>query len=166
MLSLTQKEMERGRGLTPPGAGIERADRPTVQDQLDDAMRALDNENRQIRKDAVRYLGRMGHEGRGAVGKLKSMMAAEGVSEMDLYELVTALGLIGPDAAPALEDIKALSHHKAASVRCATVWGVARIQEFRPECLPFLRGMLGDPDTDVAARSAIRQVERGSEGNP
>ncbi len=168
MLSLTSDELARGKDITPPGASVEQANRPTKQDRLTDCLLALEHPARWVRMDAARHLGRLGPEGKGGVEKIAEMLKTAGPDSHEIVMLVTlieALGRIGPDARSAMSLIKQFSRHRDPNVRAATIWAVTRITDFETDAQPFCAGMLGDPDESVraAAKSAMAHIR---EKNP
>lgn len=124
-------------------------------------VRALGNED--LRWYAVRSLGSMGADAKGAVPALSDLLVSRDVSESDRRCVGEALGEIGP------EGIAALLRHAESlmgETRIAVAVGLAESKSPPPNVLAALRKLLQDPDPDVREATLDASGKLRARGEP
>jgi HEAT repeat protein len=100
----------------------------------------------------------LGHAGPPALPQLLDSLKDPDDDDRRMYA-VWALGIMGPDAQPAFDSVRAALKDPSAEVRNTAVFAIGRISTKPEDTVQALMPVLSDPDTDVN-RSASRELAR------
>ena len=137
--------------------GLARQASPAPPDETAAPLKALKDENRQVRLRAVRDLGNLGTAGKSAVPALSAAMKND-IHPHVRIQAALALAQIGPPAVPAL--IEALADEEP-WVRAQAAHALGTIGSPARDAVPALTQALKDPQANVRSKAAFALGEIG-----